>query len=254
MRFHHQNHPAKEGTPDVNQVEEDLLQAEATRAKCASSGSKAGATGGTIANSNTKGSLVGLGEQPQPDQHHRMQRVVRNRRKKSRSTSRSKSPKSPKSPKGSPRSKAAAAPKAKASPAAVCLIASLLATMSQASPVVCCPAFTFSKNVVSYEVEAEGNLWPIGKTPRTRRTTYPVDYKFTFDPSAAEDAALQARMLAGAVGNELKGVRVECKYCCDTEFGCDCCIPKNLVAMPAERRDLVEGSIQLPNVSWIYVK
>ena len=175
----------------------------------------------------------------------------RNRRKKSRSTSRSKSPKSPKSPKGSPRSKAAAAPKAKASPAAVCLIASLLATMSQASPVVCCPAITFNKNVVSYEVEAEGDLWPIGKKPRTRKPTYPVDHKFTFDPSAAEDAALQAKMLAGAVERELKGVKVECKYFCDTEFGCDCCIPKNLVAMPAERRDLVEGSIQLPNVSWI---
>ena len=56
-------------------------------------------------------------------------------------------------------------------------------------------------------------------------------------------------MLAGAVENELKGAKVECRYCCDTEFGCDCRIPKNLVAMPAGRRDLVEGSIQLPNVA-----
>ena len=210
MKSHHQNPLEREGTVAVNQVEEDHLQGEATRAKFASSGSRAGATGETIVNSSTRESPANLGERHQPDPPPRIQReVTAIGGKKSRSTSRSKSPKSPKSPKGSPRSKAAAAPKAKASPAAVSIIASLLATMSQASPVVCCPAITFNKNVVSYEVEAEGDLWPIGKKPRTRKPTYPVDYKFTFDPSAAEDAALQAKMLAGAVESELKGVKVE---------------------------------------------
>lgn len=68
MRFHRQDHPAKEGTPAVNPIEEDLRQAEVTRAKFASSGSKAGATGEMIANLSMKGSLVSQGEQLQPDQ------------------------------------------------------------------------------------------------------------------------------------------------------------------------------------------
>ena len=58
-------------------------------------------------------------------------------------------------------------------------------------------------------------------------------------------------MLAGAVKSELGGIKVGCGYCCDTEFGCNNCIPKDLVATPAEKRSLIEGSIQLPNVSWI---
>jgi len=96
---------------------------------------------------------------------------------------------------------------------------------------------------VSYEVEATGELWPIGKKPRSQKKTYPVLRGSTHPPSAS--------MLAGAVRNELGGIEVGCKYCCDTEFGCDDCVPKDLVAMLPERRDLVEGSIQLPHVSWI---
>ena len=131
----------------------------------------------------------------------------------------------------------------------MCLIASLLASVGQAQPIVCCPAVAF--NPKSYSVKAEGELWPIGKKPKTHRKTYPVNHKFTFDPSYAQDAVLQASMLAGAVKSELGGIKVECGYCCDTEFGCDECIPKDLVASPAEKRSLIEGSIQLPNVSWI---
>ena len=132
----------------------------------------------------------------------------------------------------------------------MCLIAALLASVGQASPIVCCPAVAFSPNVVSYPIKAEGELWPIGKKIQTHRKTYPVGHKFTFDPTDVQDAVLQASMLAGAVKNEPGGIRVGCGYCCDTEFGCDDCIPKDLVATPAEKRSLIEGSVQLPNVSW----
>ena len=76
MKSHHQNPLEKEGTVAVNQVEEDHLQGEATRAKFASSGSRAGATGETIANSNTRESPANLGERHQLDLPHRIQREV----------------------------------------------------------------------------------------------------------------------------------------------------------------------------------
>ena len=98
------------------------------------------------------------------------------------------------------------------------------------------------------KLESRGNSGRRQETPFSEEN---LSSSRGFNPSAIEDAVLQASMLAGAVRNELGGVEVGCKCCFDTEFGCDDCIPKNLVAMPAERRDLVEGSIQLPNVSWI---
>ena len=66
---YHQNPLEKEGTVAVNQVEEDHLQGEATRAKFASSGSRAGATGEMIVNSNTRESPANLGERHQQDLH-----------------------------------------------------------------------------------------------------------------------------------------------------------------------------------------
>eukprot|EP00435_Cladocopium_sp_Y103_P004459 s2071_g1.t1 len=67
---------------------------------------------------------------------------------------------------------------------------------------------------------------------------------------AEEDSALSATMLAGAVTNSLKGIPAVCNYECDTEFGCDYCIPKGIVAAPAESREMVEGSIDL-QLDWI---
>ena len=57
-------------------------------------------------------------------------------------------------------------------------------------------------------------------------------------------------MLSGAAENPLKGIPAKCNYGCDTEFGCDYCIPKGIVAVPAEPRELVEGSIDL-QLDWI---
>eukprot|EP00435_Cladocopium_sp_Y103_P003005 s701_g1.t1 len=47
-----------------------------------------------------------------------------------------------------------------------------------------------------------------------------------------------ARNLSGAVTNSLKGIPAVCSYECDTEFGCDYCIPKGIVAAPAESREM----------------
>lgn len=57
-------------------------------------------------------------------------------------------------------------------------------------------------------------------------------------------------MLAGAVNNSMKGIPASCNYECDTEFGCDHCIPKEIVATPAESRKLAGGSIDL-QLDWI---
>ena len=75
-------------------------------------------------------------------------------------------------------------------------------------------------------------------------------HKFDVDQQAVSDCALSATMLSGAVENSLKGITTKCNYECDTEFGCDYCIPKGIVAAPAESREKIEGSIDL-QIDWI---
>ena len=74
--------------------------------------------------------------------------------------------------------------------------------------------------------------------------------KFEVDQDSIDDSALSATMLSGAVANSLKGITAKCNYECDTEFGCDYCIPKGIVAAPAESRDMIEGSSDL-QLDWI---
>ena len=82
-----------------------------------------------------------------------------------------------------------------------------------------------------------GNMWPIVDKPPGNKTTYPWGRNFEVDQSSIEDSALAAAMLAGAVNNSNKGVAARCNYDCDTEFGCDHCIPKGIVATMVWRQN-----------------
>ena len=153
------------------------------------------------------------------------------KRKGSRSSSRSKSPKSPKSPK----SKGSGKSSSKPSPAAVCLVASMLASVSQAicipQPRVFCPSIRFDDSPDVSLVKARGNLRPIGNSVTRGKVTFPWGHKFDVDQLAVSDAALTGTMLAGSVSNCLQGVECKCAYLCDTDFGCKECIPKGIKAM-----------------------
>ena len=132
------------------------------------------------------------------------------KRKGSRSSSRSKSPKSPKSPK----SKGSGGSSAKPTPAAVCLVTSMLALFT------------------------------------TGKETFPWGHQFDVDPVAVNDVALVGTMSAGSVSNCLRGFESKCAYLCDTDFGCNECVPKAISATPAECKEDVKGAINL-NLDWI---
>ena len=172
------------------------------------------------------------------------------KRKGSRSSSRSKSPKSPKSPK----SKGSGTSSSKPSPAAVCLVASMLASVSQAfclpQPRVICPSIRFDDSPDVSLVKARGNLRPIGNAVTKGKVTFPWGHQFEVDQLAVNDAALTGTMLAGSVSNCLRGVECKCAYLCDTDFGCNECIPKGIKATPAECREDVKGAINL-ELDWI---
>ena len=143
----------------------------------------------------------------------------------------------------------------KASPAAVCLIASMLASVSNACllppiDVIGCPAVTFNTNHDVYQVIAKGDLVPVNPASRRYRRTFPINHPFEFDRRDVEDACLSANMLAGAVKNSLMNNVCKCNYECDTMFGCDHCIPKGIVAMPAKSEEYVDGCFEA-SIDWI---
>ena len=172
------------------------------------------------------------------------------KRKGSRSSSRSKGPESPKSPK----SKGSGSISSKPSPAAAYLVASMLASVSQAiciaQPRVFCPSVRFDDSPDVTRVKARGNLRPLGNNVTTGKVTFLWGHPFEVDETAASDAALVGTMLAGSVSNCLEGVDCKCAYFCDTDFGCDHCIPKGITATAAECKDDVKGAINF-NLDWI---
>ena len=124
----------------------------------------------------------------------------------------------------------------------------MLASVSEAC--VACPSIAFQPRVDITKVTAQGDLWPLIHQPRKYKRIYPLGHPFSFDPEDASDAALAAKMLAGAVRGELTGFKAECDFKCDTDFGCDFCIPKGIVAAPAQSEDLVGDALVEP-IDWI---
>ena len=140
----------------------------------------------------------------------------------------------------------------KASPAAVCLIASMLASVSNACllpPVdfISCLAVTFNHNCEVYDIIGKGDFVPVRKATRKYRNAFPIDHPFEFDEREREDAYLSASMLAGSVVIVCK---CDYDYECDTMFGGDHCIPNGLVAAPAQSEELVDGCFE-GSIEWV---
>ena len=130
----------------------------------------------------------------------------------------------------------------------------MLASVSQAMRIpqqrVFCPSIRFDDVPDVTPCQARGNLRPHGNSITTGKVTFPWGHQFAFDETAASDAALVGTMLAGSVSNCLEGVDCKCAYFCDTDFGCDHCIPKGITATAAECKDDVKGAINF-NLDWI---
>ena len=137
------------------------------------------------------------------------------------------------------------------SPQRAVVLTSMLASVAQACPIFpCCPAVRFEEHVEVNQIPSYGLMHAINNSNRKYEKVFPIDHNFHFDPRDRQDAALSASMLAGAVSRALSGLRSICKYECDTEFGCDYCIPKGMTATPAASSSQVKGSITIP-VDWI---
>ena len=145
------------------------------------------------------------------------------------------------------------------SPAAVCLVASMLASMAEGYasnatrnglPICASPVVRFNDHVDTCHIRAVGDMLPYLSAKSIPNKTFPVSYKTFTDSSVLEDSILSARMLSGAVSSEIKGVHSKCQYLCDSDIGCDDCIPKELVAMPAQVCHEVRR-YQCSNEDWI---
>ena len=147
----------------------------------------------------------------------------------------------------------------KSTPAAVCLVASMLASVvdgfslsgptsvldqiginineSQAAwegePHIACPGVSFNLKPDITRVHAWGRLDPFVSEPSKPKKTFPASYQTKPNVQAVDDSILSARMLQGAVSGWLKGVKAACRYMCDSDLGCDSCIPSDIVALPA---------------------
>ena len=144
-------------------------------------------------------------------------------------------------------------------PAAVCLVASMLASSVEGLatgngwPSIACPAkirVKFESKPTITEYHTSGSLFPYEVERKSPSKFYPIEFAMSPNPSAIEDSLLSAKMLAGAVQNELQGFDAKCRYMCKSTIGCDHCIPKTLYATPAASEQQVEHYL-LSGEDWI---
>ena len=144
-------------------------------------------------------------------------------------------------------------------PAAVCLVVSMLASSVEGLatgngwPSIACPAkikvkFESKPNITEYRTS--GSLYPYEVERKSPSKFYPIEFAMSPNPSAIQDSILSAKMLAGAVQNELQGFKAKCRYMCKSTIGCDHCIPKTLYATPAASEQQVEHYL-LSGEDWI---
>ena len=136
-------------------------------------------------------------------------------------------------------------------PAAVCLIGAMLAgSASQADaftfrkemssvPNICTPHYHVALAAVSfnddaecftYQIPKDHDLFPIEnrKRPRSYDQVYPAGSHWKAAPDSLKEAQTSAKMLQAVVRDEVDGLKPHCEFKCDTEFGCNHCIPKGL--------------------------
>ena len=77
---------------------------------------------------------------------------------------------------------------------------------------------------------------------------YPVTYRVKPCEQALRESRAAARMLRASLLQKDAGVHAKCKYKCDTEFGCNHCVPGNLtVSCPAK----CHRHNPTPTIEWI---
>ena len=137
----------------------------------------------------------------------------------------------------------------KGSNAAVCLLQAMVcaATLGSVASYPCLPSvshdffqgmpcikkcvqFSDYPSIANYETD--GKLWPYTASSRRFAQEFPVDYIPKFDERAVSDATLVGAMHEAMVKDLLKGTKTSCKFQCDSDFGCDSCIPAGLTAEP----------------------
>ena len=103
----------------------------------------------------------------------------------------------------------------------------------EGEPCVACPGVSFNLKPDITKIHAWGRLDPFVSEPSKPKKTFPASYQTKPNIQAVDDSILSARMLQGAVSGWLKGVKAACRYRCDSDLGCDSCIPADIVALPA---------------------
>ena len=93
-----------------------------------------------------------------------------------------------------------------------------------------CVQFSDYPSISIYETD--GELWPYTASSRRFAHEFPVDFIPKFDERAVSDATLVSAMHEAMVKDLLKGTKTSCKFQCDSDFGCDFCIPAGLTAKP----------------------
>ena len=137
----------------------------------------------------------------------------------------------------------------KGSNAAVCLLQAMVcaATLDSVASHPCLPSVThdvfqsmpcvkkcvqFSDYPFIWNYDTDGDLWPYTASSRRCAHEFPVDYVPKFDERAVSDATLIGTMHEAMMKDLLKGTKTPCKFQCDSDFGCDSCIPAGLTAEP----------------------
>ena len=98
-----------------------------------------------------------------------------------------------------------------------------------------CVQFSDYPSIANYETD--GELWPYTASSRRFAQELPANYIPKFDERAVSDATLVGAMHESMVKDMLNGTKTSCKFQCDSDFGCDSCIPAGLSAEP-EKPDI----------------
>ena len=78
------------------------------------------------------------------------------------------------------------------------------------------------------------NFTAVREPKRRDSKEFPVNFRAKASDDNLRDAITSARMLRATIDASVEGFKPKCNYECDTEFGCNHCIPKGMrVSCPA---------------------
>ena len=96
-------------------------------------------------------------------------------------------------------------------------------------------SFDDSPDYINFPLRDGELKYSVEYPKRTFTSSWSTEDVPSGNAQSTKDALMAARMLRASVRSSLDGVPAKCNFCCDTEFGCDHCIPKGLrVTCPAK--------------------